>query len=225
MISVSVLVPFRPDRGERDRIWAWNRQRWEQTMPDAELVVCTDGGADGQPFNEGKAWNRCAKRATGEILVITESEVVASAADLKPVIETCYETGGWFVPQTYVQLSAMQTQNVLALGPTAQLNDKLAKFADRVFRAESVSPVWVLPREALDKVGGFDERYQGWGWIDKAFAAAMNTLYEPVERFAGTVWHLHHSRTTSSDCNPLLTGRYLAANGDVLAMRALVNER
>lgn len=224
MTAVSVLVPFKPDGGERDRIWNWMRQRWLTTMPGIELVVSDDGNT-GAVFNEGKAWNACARAATGEIFVVTESEVAFNASDLQPVIETCYETGGWFVPQTYVQLSRVQTVNILAFQPEMALTYRLEKFADRTFRNESVSPIWVLPREAYERVGGMDERYEGWGWIDKAFAAAMNTLYEPLERFSGSVFHLHHERTTSTDCNPALTRRYLDAEGDPVAMRAIINER
>lgn len=223
-VTVSVLIPFRSDNAERDRIWAWMRERWLQTMPGVELVVCDDGGNPGEPFNEGRAWNRCAEQATGDLFVVGESEVAFAPGSLSDAIARVEYNQGWCIPERYDACTHAATAYVLSRDPRHPLWP--GQFAPaRSFIRESVSPPLIVPREAWDLVGGMDERYEGWGWIDKAFAAAMNTLYRPFERFPGSVFHLDHPRGSDRDCNPELTRRYLAAKGDPDAMRAIIAER
>lgn len=217
-------MPFRSDGGERDRIWAWMQRRWLETMPGIELVVCDDGGQPGERFNEGKAWNRCAELATGDILIVGESEVTFDAANLNAACRQVAENGGWQIASAYHQLNASATEHLLTCDPTSKLMFSAASI-DRSFVMSSVSPPLIVSREGWDAVGGMDERYEGWGWIDKAFAAAMNTLYRKYERFSGSVYHLDHGRTEHRDCNPELSHRYLEALGDRDAMYAIIAER
>ena len=223
-MTVSVLIPFKSDGGQRDRIWSWMQKRWLRTLADIELIVCDDGGKPGEPFNEGKAWNRCAELATGDILVVGESEVAFDAIQIADAIHDVRDRGGWRIASAYHQLDASATERILSSEPMSAIVVDTSEIT-RSFIMESVSPPLIVPRVAWDYVGGMDERYVGWGWIDKAFAAAMNTLYRPFERFPGSVFHLAHPRGSDRDCNPELTARYLAAEGDVEAMRAIIAER
>jgi hypothetical protein len=222
-VSISILVPFRSDGGERDRIWAWMRQRWTHAFPDAQIVVSDDGGKTGEPFNEGRAWNLCLEQAIGDTIVVTESEVAFNHRPVADAIKLS-QYGQWFIPLRYYQLNPRHTMNLLSVDtPKVEISQPAAP--DRLFHRTSLSPIWVLPRVALDTIVGFDERWQGWGWIDKATVAALDTLYRPHERFPGSVFHLHHERESATDCNPELTARYLGAQGNATEMRAIIAER
>ncbi|MFK4998906.1 galactosyltransferase-related protein [Bacillus sp. N9] len=52
----------------------------------------------------------------------------------------------------------------------------------------------VVPRKHFETVGGFDERFVGWGGEDDAFAASLNTLCGYVKRLDATIYHLWHKR-------------------------------
>ena len=81
-----------------------------------------------------------------------------------------------------------------------------------------------VPRSTFDDMGGFDERFKGWGFEDGAWAALVRALY-PWSRIKGDMYHLSHERsderiilgesrtTASSDYvrNALLGRRYMVA--------------
>jgi predicted glycosyltransferase involved in capsule biosynthesis len=80
-------------------------------------------------------------------------------------------------------------------------------------------------------VGGFDERFRGWGWEDRAFFIACDTLCGH-DRISGPVRHLWHPR--SPEKNPdsseyqagrALCRRYKRAHRDRQAIQGLLNER
>ena len=223
-MSVSVLVPFRANPGsDRDRIWTWMRQRWELLCPDWELVVEGDRGDDPARFNEGQALNAAAAQASGDILVIAESEVAFNQGPLLRAVKMVERGGGWLCPAVYHQLTQQTTDRLLASTPERYIDEPVVTL--RTWARESVAPIVVMPREAFDLVGGYEERIPGWGWNDKIMAAALDTLYQPHGRYPGSVLHFEHGRTESVDCNPTLTARYLRAAGDRAAMLAILAER
>ncbi len=225
-MTVNVLIPFRSRSDDRNGIWMWMKERWLQTMPECELIIRSDGGQPSDPFNEGRAWNQAAAHATGEILVLGESEVAFNRRDIVAAIETVQRERCWMVAEAYYQLTAAKTAEILSTWrPAREIRDIKPNEFERVFSTSVSSPV-ILPREAFEAVGGYDERYEGWGHIDKAMAAALTTLWGSLRRFPGAVYHLHHERARfRGDCNRDLTARYLAAEGNRDAMRALIDER
>jgi hypothetical protein len=52
----------------------------------------------------------------------------------------------------------------------------------------------VIPRAVWDDLGGFDERFRGWGFEDMALQSIVVGLYGH-ERIDGDVYHLWHPRS------------------------------
>ena len=50
----------------------------------------------------------------------------------------------------------------------------------------------ILPRQHFERVAGFDERFQGWGGEDDAFAFSLNHLFGLPFRIDATIFHLWH---------------------------------
>lgn len=74
-----------------------------------------------------------------------------------------------------------------------------------------------------------DERFDGWGFEDTAFASAVRTFLGPIQYHKGTVNHLWHPsavRTKSEQYlrNKDLCGRYIAAEGVSEKIRAIQRE-
>jgi hypothetical protein len=71
--KISALIPYRPDHGRRDQIWSLVRRRYEQLMPQVELCLGSD---DHELFCRAKAINAAARRATGDILMLVDIDLV-----------------------------------------------------------------------------------------------------------------------------------------------------
>jgi hypothetical protein len=95
--------------------------------------------------------------------------------------------------------------------------------------------IQIMPREAFELVGGMEPRCRGWGVDDIAFVMALDTLYARHRTMDEDVFTLFHTPTgrrhhrfwagqVEEDPNSSLGSRYSRANGDVEAMRALVDE-
>jgi hypothetical protein len=87
----------------------------------------------------------------------------------------------------------------------------------------------VMTRSCFEAVGGFDERFIGYGFEDIALALSLETICGPHHRMAGTIYHLWHPWAEFLHQNyPIsleLYQRYAAAAGDAARMRALMKER
>lgn len=224
-MKVSVLIPYRPGNPERARLWAWVSRRYMLLLPDAEIVLRGDweNPQSVLPFNHPQAINRCADDATGSIYVIGDSDTAFNAASLRAAIEHVAYTDDWMVPQTYHQLTEAATEVLLTRPPASWIMEPVE--TEWTGHASSVAPIVVVSASAFHKVGGYDERYPGWGSDDRAFSIAMNTLHRPYRRWQGASYHLWHSRTNiAPDSNVGLTQRYIAAEGDRDAVLALREE-
>lgn len=90
------------------------------------------------------------------------------------------------------------------------------------------SSMLAIARPLWEATGGFDERFQGWGWEDVAFCHACSTFGGGITRLPGTLWHLWHPPARGDHgheaTSTALAHRYRDASGDVEAMRRLCDE-
>src|SRR4051794_3600058 len=107
MTAISVLVPYRPDGGYRDRNWEWNERRWRALFPSCELVVeADDGGSSPAEFNHPRALNRAAARASGDFFVVADVDIVPDPAWLARAAQAIEKGAKWCVCSEYLKLGA-----------------------------------------------------------------------------------------------------------------------
>ena len=212
-MKARIVVPRLADGGERDRLWAYCRRHFE-------------GHHEGDgPFNRSAAINRAAE-GDWDFAVILDSDTIVEAEQIISGIELAEETAAAVLP--------FQTRNMLSEPGTAEILGGHVGNWDRWIKvregARHVSSCVVVPRALGDEVGGFDERFEGWGGEDDAFHAACRAL-GGVRRLNGAAWHLwhapspHHNRSTPLYRQALrLTQRYQQAATTEFEMRRLLAE-
>ena len=77
MKNISILLPYQPDNGPRDRAFNWIKKFYESTMPDAELCI---GMSSGTPFNRSQAFDKVGEKATRDIVVLADGDVIYNPA-------------------------------------------------------------------------------------------------------------------------------------------------
>lgn len=190
---LSVLIPYRPDTERRARLHVYTSRLWAGS---GVQVVYHDDGLPGL-FSFSRAINLARKQATGKYLLSYSVDALPPSPDTLGRLMATLESGfpwvaGW---RGQIRFTEWQTQMLLnggsteaAVGPPSG-GICLGREALIAVRAD-----------AWDELGGYDERFVGWGPEDKAWHLALKTVFpagcdSPTEGLFKTLSHPSTPRT------------------------------
>lgn len=208
----------------------WVTARYAAMFPDAELAL---GTSQAEPYNRSEARNNAFEASHGAFLIIVDADTIIPQGGIVRAL-SAIQTGAapWAMPyETYLNLNDKATYYVLNEYPpeTVEIEEPPPEVIEHRIE-NSPAGAWVMPRAAYEAVGGFDERFIGWGAEDDSFVAALDTLVGPHKRCAGTALHLWHPRGDADfghehwDLNAVLLRRYHKARTVPRVMERLVKE-
>ncbi len=247
--EISLLIPWaNPDR-ERSRSFAWLRRYWRHELPNAEVVV---GQGWGRPFSKTSAFNDAARRSSGRVLVLIDADAYLPGSALRHAarrilddLEADEPLHTWFIPyRRLYRLSEGTSERVLESDPHEPWRppdpcppEMLETGRDMAgYGRRYGAMVMVIPREAWEAIGGFDERFRGWGGEDASTLRALDTLWGKHKSIDGAVYHLWHQKFGDSardrrwkgqrqdNPNGRLASRYSRAARDPEQMRIIIEE-
>lgn len=221
-MDVVVLVPRRPEPW-RDRLWEYARAGLDASFHWARVVegLSVDG-----PFNRSRALNEAAEGSDWDVAVILDADTVPTYhPNVGEAVDLALKTGKLVLPQdTFRSLSRAGTKAVLAAECAIEDAEKRWDYPN------PKSSCIVVSRQTWELVGGFDERFEGWGFEDAAFFRACRAL-AGVERLPGLCYHLWHPRSEEKNPsraeyqrNQALAALYKDARHDAEVMRAILAE-
>lgn len=229
-MKVRLIVPRRADNGERDKLWAYCKAFWAEQRPAWKIV---EGDHTEGPFNRSAAINKAAE-GEWDIAVILDGDTVVDPDRVDAGIERATETGRLTLPFKVRNLIGRDGTRRILAGHIGSWNRFVAARQTPDDAYEYISGCQIVPRKLWDEVGGFDERFEGWGGEDDAFHAACMALAGQdarEDRLDGEAWHLWHRPSANADHRTAtwkqakaLSDRYIAAAEDWNAMRALLAE-
>lgn len=189
--TVPILVARRNDNGHRDRLWRFLR-RWYWALP------ITEGYHKDGPFNRSLGLNIAATLAGNwDVAVFIDSDCYIAPQQLTEAVELARKEQRIVSPFTrVVELDQPTTTEILEshnliFNPTPDQIDKV-----RTEPMTTQSLFVVVPRNLYEQVGGFDERFVGWGGEDNAFWKACTIAGGEPLRIEGDVFHLWHQPAT-----------------------------
>lgn len=255
--GISIIIPFR--RSERVTRQAenldWLVAYWKCQLPGAEIIIGKDKDSH-LAFSKSVAVNDGVRRSHGDILVIVDADGYVSPEAILTCAKKIRQARSrglrlWYVPyRQFYRLTDHASRRVLHSSPCFpyQFSTPPDK-CDIQNTSGSGRGHWfgaliqIVPREAFNCVGGWDERFRGWGGEDHSIMRATDTLYWPHKTLPGQVLHLWHPSMSKEGLdtwvewsrriwdnqdepgnNSNLAMRYSRANGDVEVMQRLVNE-
>lgn len=216
-----ILVPFRPDLGERSRNWSIARQYWARM----DLPIF-EGNNSGRIFERARARNVAAANAGNwDVALFADADIVLDSREqAEAAIMRSYLTGAYTV--------AYSTMRHVTKAGTQAWEKSPGLMGDPEWD-EEVGLTWeccfAVRRDIFDEVGGFDERFRGYGSQVAAFFYAYAT-FGGRARIDGLAYHLNHelvdrSKEKHFEENQILAERYLAAVDNTRAMRKILEER
>lgn len=206
--GVSIIIPFRPSSQAKERLRnvLWLKQYWETNLPGAEIIIGDDPNA-GRVFSKSIAINNAVAKSSGDVLVIVDADGYIAIDHVMYCVDEirhARKSGRrlWFVPyRQFYRLNEKASDLLLSSDPA-----KPYSFTDPVDPSMTIneagtSPftghwygavIQIVPREGWDIVGGWDQRFCGWGNEDHAAMRAMDTLYWPHKTLPTSVLHIWH---------------------------------
>jgi len=260
--GVSIIVPFQCKdlTSQRVKNWKWLERYWSYHFPGAEIIVGVDEVSEknlGIPFSKAAAINEAVSRAKGDVLVIVDADGYISAKHVRHCIKEIRESRAdrerlWFIPyRQFYRLTQAASRRILESNPhNPYMPPTPPNVNDIQCTSGSQHGHWfgagiqIMPREAFKEVGGWDERFRGWGGEVHAAMRAMDTLYWSHKTLPGQFLHIWHpmidtqgdnkdyvgwesriwTNQLSSGANDELSARYYGAYNDRHRMRKLVDE-
>lgn len=149
-------------------------------------IPITIGHSDPGPFNRAQAINRAAARGDWDVALIVDLDVLIPLEQAISAIELAKDSDHVVV--------AFDTLMLIGRTSTARIHDgrPLRPHLDGSPVQGHVSCCIVVSRNLWKIVGGFDERFRGWGAEDRAFHAACTTFTGAGARIDGHAHHLWH---------------------------------
>jgi hypothetical protein len=158
------------------------------------------------PFNKGWALNIGVNAATSarSAVCLMDADMLASQSLLSNSLH-CMQVGQRAL-RPYARVTYLDSSST-----EHAIRDRMAvpagSFSENKYRGQSFqnSPggcIWVEPR-LYRELGGFDERFRGFGYEDAEFWDRLSK-YTEIKILPGTLFHMHHP--------PSVDGKYSAAN-------------
>ncbi|MEH7096961.1 galactosyltransferase-related protein [Neobacillus vireti] len=226
--NVSIIIPFQTDHGPRAAAFELVKGFYAHFMPEAEICL---GIINGEEINKAKAVNLAAKKAKGKILVIADADVIYDRKLIVKSLDLLNKGASWVVPFTEVyNVEKEGTERLIKTSPNLiNIRPNECTKSDWLYEGFA-GKLFVIPRENFDAVGGFDERFIGWGGEDDAFSHAVRTLCGEIVNVEGRIFHLWHpsanyATNPNGKANGDLLNRYKRASGNKTAMLNLIKER
>lgn len=209
----AMCMPWR-DSGD---VWRRNAHKWCVAWWQRAGFPVFEGG--GQSRSE--MCNRAAVEALAsgaEALVFVDADTWTDPVQIVQAVEMARSTGHLtHAFTTYVTMGQSSTQR---LQRRRDVSTAMAARGNQV-RHNHVSGACAIPVDLWREIGGFDERFVGWGFEDQAFNLAAGCIGGGVERVAGHGIHWYHKNDPTKgplapgDPRVALTERYCQAAGAI----------
>lgn len=212
-MRASIVIP---SRGGAQRLPLLLASLAAQNHADWEAIVVVDGDIDGSaavvaryahlpvraivfPENRGRvaALNAGFEAATGEVLIRADDDFELSPGHVAAHVAP-HEVGTVGVIGLPLNV-APPNAYMRVYGAWA---DELGRRAARGTAPDHRWRLWggnvSCTRETFDRVGGYDQRYRGYGWEDLDFGYRLSKLGIPIELAEGADVRHHMASVTSS---------------------------
>lgn len=182
-MKVQVCVPWRPGDAGRADAWSVVSAFWQ----DAGLPPVTADSDPDLPFNRGQARNRAAQ-GEWDVAIFADACILPQLANVRVAIIGAAKGQLVHAHTRVVRLSERGTRDLLRGAPPQRLH------IARTTGPRTPGGVFAIGRALYEKVGGWDEGFEGWGGEDSAFVMRAGR-FGRRSNVGGDCWHLWHEHS------------------------------
>ena len=206
-INIAVVIPWRA-KPDRQYAMAIVKSWYKQVMPNAKIILADDNK---RLFCLSGCRNigvKIAENLDADVVVIND-------ADTLPQIEPLFNAISAAHNDSLVHLPYTEYRSLRKQGTIEFTNGKVLEECDAFIIDGACSGVYVTSPKTWWSHYGQDERFQGWGFEDAAWATAHKVILgsDPV-RHNGQVFSMHHKSQKKSgptyQANAQLCAKYFS---------------
>lgn len=224
-MTASIVVPHELGNCKvRQRNWVHLRERWSAHYPRWPIVYGTCPGE----WRVAQAITNGVMRAPPGIVIIADADVWVPS--IERAVHMAREKNTWVEPyKWFITLTDKATKSVIRGDLDLDRGMRKPQHWDKPPKKNPTpcAGIVVMPRDLALGIPG-DTRFKGWGWRDKSWGIALNTLAGPSLK-AGLLlahfWHPYPGWPKDRAGNPdnyTLYQEYVAAEGDQERMRVIL---
>jgi hypothetical protein len=191
---------------------------WEAS--GIETLYQSDDAPRGSLFSYAKAINLARKKATGDWFLSYSVDALPPSKGILGLLDEMIRHRPW-VAGFHGQVRFDYHQTELILRGTHPRDKMVGQPAGGVCIGREA--LVAVRADVWDDLGGYDERFIGWGPEDKAWHHALKTIFpngwdHPTDEFFRTLWHPPVTRE-KLPCNQQLFQEYLRHDSDPMSFR------
>lgn len=198
-----ILTPFRPSTANEERLrnWLWV-QNW---IRDNYPYSMFQADSPGSVFSPAAARN-AAVRAAGDwdVAVFHDSDTIAHPDAVAQAVDLAANSMQMVVAgDSHMYCDATSSQRIIRSGSPAFARPD--SFDEHGIYAKPCSGVFAVNRELFDRVGGYVESLQGWGYEDLVFLQCCGIFGDGNTWIPGHItlhlWHPPADRNQDTTTN------------------------
>ncbi len=162
------------------------------SYPGMEYVFAYNSGL----FNRAWGFNIGFKYATGNVLAFSDNDIFMNMDELTNSFQECHRSYDAVNP--YAKIVDLSEKDTKCLQENSELMKSCSEsYCNGEERGYTVfcGGLVLLKRKAFEMLGGFDERFSGWGGEDDAMSILLRELVHSKCEMPHMAYHLWHERT------------------------------
>lgn len=204
---LSIIIPFESEDEHRKNILQYSLNRYKQIIPEAEVLVSSDGVPD--KWIKGKAVNEGVKKAKGDIILIIDSDVILPYRKIIEMLKKIDNKGFICIKGDKIDINEQDTKDLIS-------GNKLLIDCDYEKRMQWNKAVFCMTKTNFKN---YDERFEGWGGEEIAFYITLEKHFGKPKLIKSNFYHLWHEvqdtkqdyKTNILNKNKALLGEYKKA--------------
>lgn len=181
-MNLSIVITYKSDGGLRDKHLVWTVARYKKMFKNVEIIISEDKTSKGdnwQGFCKSKYINLGVKKAKNEFILITDIDILL---EKEAILKGIKQLGGCCCVLPYnvlYKLNFGTSNRILIENPEVILPKvNLNKQMKVVITQNKPQGIHLIKKSDFIRVGGYDERFIGWGSEDAVFQIAYRTILE-----------------------------------------------
>lgn len=200
-MGIAFVIPFKTDKAERERNFKWLLATLGAYYGDDDSNKMYIPHCDqATEFNRSTARNLGVEIALAQgafdYIVVLDADTIFNKETLDAGLALLDKGAPWVISYTdYYAFNSTSTDELLDRadgGPGLHLHYDNYGYDVEQPNTGAVGGLLAFRPDDIMRVGGWDERFVGWGWEDRAFAHAADQILGPHQRPSGAIYHLWH---------------------------------